>query len=77
MQDKRASAGLYESRGDARDQTTSNDQRSLLALLTVIRIEPRGVRAYANVMLGIWVGIIVGTLIYTQVTGARGAAQES
>jgi hypothetical protein len=45
---------------------------SLLALLSVISIEPRGLRNYANVTLMIWGGIVIGTLVYTQVFINRG-----
>ena len=45
---------------------------SLLALLSVISIEPRGLRDYANVTLMIWGGIVIGTLVYTQLVINRG-----
>jgi hypothetical protein len=45
---------------------------SLLALLSVISIEPRRLRDYANVTLMIWGGIVIGTLVYTQLVINRG-----
>jgi hypothetical protein len=48
---------------------------SLLALLTVVRIEPAGTRPFADVLLAIWAAVIVGTVVYSQV-GRHGLLQE-
>ena len=40
---------------------------SLLALLTVLRFDPPGIRPFANVMLALWIAILVGAVVYSQV----------
>lgn len=40
---------------------------SLLALLSVIRIEPHALRTYANVTLAVWIAFVAGTLVYSQI----------
>lgn len=48
---------------------------SLLALLTVVRIEPAGLRLFAGVLFGVWTAVIVGTLVYSLV-GRHSILQE-
>jgi len=47
----------------------------LLALLTVIRIEPAGLKLFAAILFGVWTAVIVGTLVYSQV-GRHSILQE-
>jgi hypothetical protein len=48
---------------------------SLLALLTVIRVEPAGIKLFAGVLLAVWTSVIIGSLVYSQV-GRHSVLQE-
>jgi hypothetical protein len=48
---------------------------ALLALLTVIRIEPAGIKLFAGILFAVWTVVIVGTLVYSLV-GRHSILQE-
>ena len=48
---------------------------TLLALLVVIRITPAGTRLFANFLLAVWGGVIVGSVVYALVA-RHGVLQE-